>query len=381
MAKVPLLDLAGQFQAIRQEIDDAMGRVIATQQFILGPEVEALERELARYCQSRHCVGVSSGSDALILALMALEIGPGDEVITTPYTFFATAGSIVRVGATAVFVDIDPATYNIDPRAIDAAITPRTKAMIPVHLFGQCADMDPINATAARYGLAVIEDACQAIGAEYHGRRAGSLGTAGCFSFFPSKNLGAFGDAGAITTNNDSLAERIRCLRIHGSKKRYYHERVGGNFRLDALQAAVLRVKLKYLEQWTAARRNNASFYQCALSNAGLQTKLVTPTPGTGRHVYNQYVVRAFDRDCLRLFLAEREIGTEIYYPVPLHLQECFSYLGYRPGDLPHSEQAAASTLALPVFPELTVDQKQFVVTTIAGYYESTQRDAFRAAA
>lgn len=382
MPKVPLLDLTLQYRSIREEIRQTVDRVLESQQFILGAEVIGLEAEIAAYCQTRHCVGVSSGSDALLVALMALEIGPGDEVITSPYSFFATAGSIARLGATPVFVDIDPDTYNIDADKVASAVTSRTKAIMPVHLFGQCADMTPILEVASRHGLAVIEDACQAIGAEFHGKRAGSMGTVGCFSFFPSKNLGAFGDGGAVTTNDDALAERMRCLRVHGSQVKYYHTLIGANFRLDALQAAVLRVKLKHLDMWTAARQRNASWYYQALRGTGLADSAVGLTSaGRFRHVFNQFVIHTTERDALKHYLAIRDVGTEVYYPVPLHLQECFKYLGYRAGELPASERAAQTTLALPVYPELTIEQRQYVVDAIAGYFKLAGQSATRAAA
>lgn len=382
MPKVPLLDLTLQYRSIREEIRQTVDRVLESQQFILGAEVIGLEAEIAAYCQTLHCVGVSSGSDALLVALMALEIGPGDEVITSPYSFFATAGSIARLGATPVFVDIDPDTYNIDADRVASAVTSRTKAIMPVHLFGQCADMTPILDVASRHGLAVIEDACQAIGAEFHGKRAGSMGTVGCFSFFPSKNLGAFGDGGAVTTNDDALAERMRCLRVHGSQVKYYHTLIGANFRLDALQAAVLRVKLKHLDMWTAARQRNASWYYQALRGTGLADSAVGLTSaGRFRHVFNQFVIHTTERDALKQYLAIRDVGTEVYYPVPLHLQECFKYLGYRAGELPASERAAQTTLALPIYPELTIEQRQYVVDAIAGYFKLAGQSATRAAA
>lgn len=382
---VPLLDLKQQYQQIKPEVDAAIARVVQSQQFIGGPEVEALESEIAAYCGAAHCVGVSSGSDALLAALMALDIGPGDEVITTPYTFFATAGAIARVGARPVFVDIDPETYNIQPDEVASHITPRTRAIIAVHLYGQCAEMAPLVALGERHHLAIIEDAAQAIGAEYRGRRAGSLGTVACFSFFPSKNLGAFGDAGAVTTNDAALADRIRLLRNHGAQPKYYHRYVGGNFRLDALQAAVLRVKLRHLDAWTSARQRNAAAYDAALAQAGLATALLhVPTVKQSRHIFNQYVVRFAAvpglRDAAREHLARCHIGTEIYYPVPLHLQECFAYLDYQRGDFPRAEHAAATTLALPVFPELTGEQLQFVVRALRSFAESRTTYPQRAA-
>jgi dTDP-4-amino-4,6-dideoxygalactose transaminase len=374
---VPLLDLKAQYAAIKDEIRVAMDRVLESQHFILGPEVEALEQEVAAYSGCRFGIGVSSGTDALLVALMAIGIGPGDEVITTPYTFFATAGSIARLGARPVFVDIDPLTYNIQPAGIAAAITDRTRAILPVHLFGQMADMNPIMAVAGRHNLYVIEDAAQAIGAEYRGRRAGSIGHLGCFSFFPSKNLGGFGDGGMVTTNDPDLAERVRLLRGHGAKPKYYHKVVGGNFRLDALQAAVLRVKLKYLDGWTAGRQRNADTYRRLFAEAAgsRQSSVVSChdfvglpyDAGYGRHIYNQFVIRAPRRDALMAHLKARRIGHEIYYPVPLHLQECFADLSYRAGDFPESEQAARETLALSIYPELTETMLATIVGAVAG--------------
>lgn len=371
---VPLLDLQAQFAAIREEILAAVEEVFASQRFILGPKVAECEEQIAAYCGCRHAVGVSSGTDALLIALMAENIGPGHEVITTPYSFFATAGSIARLGAVPVFVDIDPATYNIDPALIEEKITPRTRAIIPVHLFGQCAEMDPILQIAQRHNLVVIEDAAQAIGAEYGGRRAGSMGHYGAFSFFPSKNLGAAGDGGMVTTNDPDRAERLRVLRAHGSKPKYYHKLVGGNFRLDALQAAVVLVKLKYLDQWTAGRQANAARYRQLFHDAHLapsgKVQLPTQAPSR-RHIYNQFVIRVPGRDQLQAHLKENGVGTEVYYPVPLHLQECFAPLGYRPGSLPKSETAAAETLALPIYPELADHQAEYVVNQINRFFQS----------
>ena len=396
-APIPLLDLKAQYATIREEVRAVVDRVMDSQYFVMGPEVEALEREVAAYSQCGHAIGVSSGTDALIAAMMAIGIGPGDEVITTPYSFFATAGSIVRLGARAVFVDIDPITYNIDPAAIEAAVTEHTRAIIPVHLYGQMADMDPIMEVARRCDLMVIEDAAQAIGAEYHGRRAGSIGHLGCFSFFPSKNLGGFGDGGMVTTNDAELAERVRMLRNHGMEPKYYHKLVGGNFRLDVLQAAVLRVKLPYLDGWTSGRQANAARYRQLFAAAGLglaaeslgclregcrsdglpaacdlgrASGLVMPGEKPGyRHIYNQFVVRTARRDAVIARLKTGQIGHEIYYPVPLHLQECFAGLGYRSGDLPASECAARETLALPVYPELTAEMQSAIVSAIAEVY------------
>jgi dTDP-4-amino-4,6-dideoxygalactose transaminase len=372
MTPVPLLDLKAQYGSIEDEIRAAMERVLASQHFILGPEVEALEHEVAAYSQCACGIGVSSGTDALLAALMAIDLQPGDEVITTPYTFFATAGSISRLGGRPVFVDIDPLTYNIAPDLLEDAITSRTKAIIPVHLFGQMADMSPIMEIAKRHNLYVIEDAAQAIGAEYHGKRAGSIGEMGCFSFFPSKNLGAFGDAGMVVTNDATLADKLKLIRGHGAVPKYYHRLVGGNFRLDALQAAVLRVKLKYLDQWTAARQRNATIYRRLFEDAALvDTDISLPVDvSQGRHIYNQFVIRTRQRDELQAHLSVRQIGSEIYYPLPLHLQACFAALGYREGDFPSSEAAANETLALPIYPELTEEMQIAVATAVAGFYE-----------
>jgi len=366
---VPLLDLKAQYAALRDEIRRAVDGVLESQQCINGPEVAELEKEIARYTQARHCVGVSSGTDALLLSLMALDISPGDEVVTTPYTFFATAGSISRLGAKPVFVDIDPATFNIDPARIEEAITARTKAIMPVHLFGQSADMDPIQAIAKKHKLSVIEDAAQAIGSEYKGKRAGSIGTVGCFSFFPSKNLGAVGDAGAVTCNDDALARRLVKLRGHGAEVKYFHDEVGGNFRIDTIHAAVLSVKLRYLDEWTAARQANAAFYTEAIeSDKVLRSVITPPRVVESRHIFNQYVIRTSDRDGLKDFLKVRQVGTEIYYPVPMHLQKCFGDLGYRKGDFPHTEEAALTTLAIPIYPELSDAQKRHVVDSLAEF-------------
>ena len=364
---VPLLDLEAQYRPLRDEILAAITRVCDSQRFILGPEVEALERELAQYLGVPEAVTVSSGTDALLAPLMALGIGPGDEVITSTFSFFATAGSVSRLGATPVLVDIDPITYNIDPARIRAALTPRTRAIIPVHLYGLCADMDPIMEIAASAGVPVIEDAAQAIGATYKSRQAGTIGRVGCFSFFPSKNLGAFGDGGFITTSDAALAHEIRLLRNHGAEPKYFHKRIGGNFRLDALQAAVLRVKLPHLERWTSMRQANAGRYDALFRARGLTDRITLPAAPSGRtHIFNQYVVRVPDRDRVRQALADRGIGTEIYYPVPFHLQECFASLGHQRGDFPHAEAAAASVLALPIFGELTSDQQTHVVDALA---------------
>ena len=362
---VPLLDLKAQYLTIREEIHAAMDRVIESQHFILGPEVEALEREVAAYSHCDYGIGVSSGTDALLVALMAIDLQPGDEVITTPYTFFATAGCIARLGGRSVFVDIDPLTYNIDPAGIEAAITPRTKAILPVHLYGQMADMDPIMEIARRHNLIVIEDAAQAIGAEYKGQRAGSIGQLGCLSFFPSKNLGGFGDGGMVVTNDAALADKVKLLRGHGARPKYHHK--GGNFRLDALQAAVLRVKLKYLDGWSAARQRNAACYRQLFAEAGVEVGLPYDA-GYGRHIYNQFVIRSERRDALMTYLKAQEIGTEVYYPVPMHMQECFVGLAYKAGDFPASEAAALETLAIPVYPELSQVQQGLVVEAIAEF-------------
>jgi dTDP-4-amino-4,6-dideoxygalactose transaminase len=368
--KVPLVNLPAQYAPIRKEVLAALAHVCDSQRFIMGPEVEALERALAERLAVTHAVGVSSGTDALLMALMALEIGPGDEVITTTYSFFSTVGSIVRVGARPVLVDIDPATFNLDPAAAAAAITPRTKAIIPVHLFGQSADLDPILQAAARTGVAVIEDAAQAIGATYRGRAVGGLGTIGCFSFFPTKNLGAFGDGGLVTTNDETLAHRLQLLRNHGMEPKYCHKLIGGNFRLDALQAAVLRVKLPHLEEWNGARRRNAARYRGLLEQAGLGGTVIAPAEAAGcSHVYNQFVVRVPERDRLRDHLANRDIGTEVYYQVPLHLQDCFAALGYRAGAFPHAERASGDSLALPIYGELTETQQAWVVESLREFY------------
>ena len=375
--QVPLLDLKAQYQTIRAEILKVTGEVFESQYFILGPRVERLEKEIAAYCSSKHAVGVSSGTDALLIALMAAEIGPGDAVITTPYSFFATAGSITRTGARPVFVDIDPDTYNISCEHLESVLSAMTstelaslKAVIPVHLYGQCAAMDPILKVAAENNLVVIEDAAQAIGAEYRGRRAGSMGDFGCFSFFPSKNLGAFGDGGAVTTNTDEFFDKVCMLRVHGSGPKYYHALIGGNFRLDALQAAVVGVKLKYLDDWTEARRENARKYRKLFTLARLDDVVRIPAESQDRHIYNQFVISVkAKRDELRGFLNDAGIGTQIYYPLPLHLQECFSELNYKKGDFPAAERAAIHTLALPVYPEMSDDQQAYVVEKIKAFY------------
>jgi dTDP-4-amino-4,6-dideoxygalactose transaminase len=367
--KVPLLDLRAQYATIRHEVRDAIDRVCDAQQFILGEEVAALEREVGAFCEARFAIGVSSGTDALLAALMARGVGPGDEVITSSYSFFATAGTIARLGARPVFVDIEPSSFNLDPAALAAVVTPRTRAIVPVHLFGRACDMAAVLGVATQHGLAVVEDAAQAIGArDDQGRSAGSAGTLGCLSFFPSKNLGAFGDGGMVLTNDAELAERVRTLRVHGSRPKYHHHFVGGNFRLDAIQAAVLRVKLKHLPAWTKARQENAERYRTLFRESGLDAQVRLPVDAPN-HVYNQFVVRGRDRDGLRRFLHDRGVATEVYYPVPLHLQPCFRDLGHREGDLPAAEAAARESLALPIYPELTEAAQRHVVSRIAEFY------------
>jgi dTDP-4-amino-4,6-dideoxygalactose transaminase len=366
--KVPLLDLQAQYAPIREAVLAAVTRVCDSQRFIQGPEVEGLERELASTLGVSHAIGVSSGTDAILVALMALGVGPGTEVVTSTYSFFATAGCVARLGARPVLVDIDPVTFNLDPDKMAAAITPRTKALIPVHLYGQSAAMDAVLDVAGRAGLPVVEDAAQAIGATDHGRAVGSMGALGCFSFFPSKNLGAFGDGGLVTTNDESLAKAVRRLREHGAEQRYYHKVIGGNFRLDALQAAVLRVKLPHLASWSAARRTNAARYHRFFTESGLVERGLVGLPAEvpeRLHIYNQYVVRVPRRDALREHLDQWGIGNAVYYPVPFHLQECFAPLGYRQGDFPHAERAAQETVALPIYGELTERQQRYVVDAI----------------
>ena len=379
---VPLLELTRFDAGFEAEIKEAFERVLHSGRYILGPEVDALEKECAEYVGAREAIGVTSGSDALLVSLMALDIGPGDEVICPTYTFFATAGSIWRTGARPVFVDIEPETYNCDPREVALKITPRTRAVIPVHLYGQCAEMEPILEVTRERRIPVIEDAAQAIGSEYRGKRAGSLGALGCFSFFPTKNLGALGDAGLVTTDDAELAEKIRILRMHGGSTKYHHGVVGGNFRLDALQAAFLRVKLKRLDQATRARQDNAGLYDSLLTEADLVARgpvaesgekpITLPIAPQTRHIFNQYIIRVNEegvRDRLRDFLTERSIATGIYYPIPLHLQPCFESLGHRPGDFPISEKAADETLALPIFPELTEEEIRHVAGQIAAFF------------
>ena len=365
--KVLLLDLKAQYATIKDEVLVAAAEVLDSQVCIGGPKVAELEKKIARMSDCEHSVGVSSGTDALLASLMALDIGPGDEVITTPFTFFATAGSIARTGATPVFVDIDPCTFNIDPKLICESITPRTRAILPVHLFGQVAEMDSILEIARRYDLLVIEDAAQSIGATYAGRKAGSMGTTGCFSFFPSKNLGCAGDGGMIVTNDASVYERLSLMRNHGAKPKYYHQFVGGNFRLDAIQAAILLVKLGYLEQWSEARRENARAYDAAFRGTGVHAPSIRPY---NESVFNQYVIRVSRRDELIGHLKKHEIGCEIYYPLPLHLQECFACLGYNEGDFPEAERAAKEALALPIYPELPAGEREFVAETVLQFQE-----------
>lgn len=367
---VPLLDLKQQHDALRAELRAATERVLDSQQFVLGEEVCLLEEEIARYCGTRHAVGCASGSDALLLALMALDIRAGDEVITTPFSFFATASAITRTGATPVFVDIEPRTYNLDPSLVEAAITKRTRAIMPVHLYGQCAEMDAILEIAARHGLPVVEDAAQAIGAEDDTRRAGSMGRVGCFSFYPTKNLGGAGDGGMLVTDDDALDARLRTLRVHGGATEYLHQEVGINSRLDALQAAILRVKLPHLEGWSQARRERAETYSLLLTNAHLDFSLRVPVIRENtRHIFHQFVVGVPEhRDALIEHLRAHGVGVKIYYPVPLHLQECFAYLGYAAGALPLAELAARETLALPLYPELRLEQQQYVVDVISRF-------------
>ena len=404
VGSVPMLDLQRQFEQVRAEVLGAVGRVCASQQYILGPEVEAFEREIADFCSVREAVGCASGTDALWLALVAAGVQPGDQVITTPLSFLASASAIVRAGASPVFSDIDPATFNLDPSQIEKTLrstkSRKLRALLPVHLYGQCAEMDTFQRLAGEFHLALVEDAAQAIGSAWRGQRAGSIGTTAAFSFYPTKNLSAYGDAGLVTTNAPEIAAHMRRLRNHGSPRRYLHEELGWNSRLDAIQAAILRVKLKYVEGWNEARREHAATYNQLFADAGLakvveaqahETKTPAPLPSIvdhspsatasdspvqlpltsapAHHVYHQYVIRAHRRDELREFLTARQIGTEIYYPIPLHLQPCFAYLGHREGDFPEAERAAKEVLALPVFPELTEDEQRLVVKSIADFY------------
>jgi dTDP-4-amino-4,6-dideoxygalactose transaminase len=377
---IPLLDLKAQYETIKEQVIAATMEVYESQRFILGPKAEELESKIAAYTQARYAVGVSSGTDALLISLMSAGIGPGDLVVTSPYTFFSTAGSIARLGAIPVFVDIDHLTYNIDPEKLEKKISTmnakersRLKAIMPVHLFGQCADMDSIMAVAKSLGIAIIEDAAQAIGAEYRFsdgslKRAGSMGDYGCFSFFPSKNLGSFGDGGMVTTNDDEAFQRLKIMRVHGSQPKYHHKVVGGCFRLDDLQAAILLVKLNYLDKWTGKRRENARLYRELFARKGIE-QIELPFESEGRHIYNQFVIKISQkRDELKTYLTNQGIGCEIYYPVPLHIQECFRYLGYRPEDCPVSIEAAARTIALPVYPELRYEQIEYVVEKIGSF-------------
>jgi len=375
---VPLLDLKAHHEPLHKEIMAALEQTFRSQAFILGAEVGTLEERVAAYCQTKYGIGVTSGTDALLIALMALGVGPGDEVITTPYSFFATAGAVARLGARPVLIDIDPRTFNLDPGKLDEVVTRKTKAIIPVHLYGQSADMAPIMDVAKRHNLSVIEDAAQAIGSEYQdGRRVCSIGTIGCLSFFPSKNLGCLGDGGMAVTSDPDLAERMRVLRVHGSKPKYYHKLIGGNFRLDTIQAAVLNVKLNYLDGWTKRRQKNASQYDALFKQTGLvqkeRVKLPEPVYRNAGvrhfHIYNQFVLRVEQRDALMAHLKQKDIGAEIYYPVPFHLQECFRYLGYKEGDFPESERAAKEVLAIPIYPELTAAQQAEVVEAMVSYY------------
>ncbi|MEO8649574.1 MAG: DegT/DnrJ/EryC1/StrS family aminotransferase [Acidobacteriota bacterium] len=369
--KVPLLDLAEQNAKLRPEIESAIGRVLDTNLFILGGEVAKLEKELADYCNVHHAIGCASGSDALLLALMALDVGPGDEVITTPYSFFASVSCITRLGATPIFADIEPETFNIDVLSLESKITPRTKAIQPVHLYGQCADMDAIKQISLKNGIPVVEDAAQAIGAQDNGRPAGSMNEIGCFSFYPSKNLGGMGDGGFMTTNDEELANKLFALRVHGATERYHHKWVGLNSRLDGFQGAVLRVKLPHLDAWSDQRKQNADRYREYFTNAGLTEQIVLPFERPNvRHIYNQFVVRVpGKRDLLCEYLTSQGVGTDIYYPIPLHLQECFEFLGHRQGEFPQAEKAASESLALPIYPELQVEQQEYVVDTIARFF------------
>ena len=393
MNKVPLLDLQAQYETIRDEVRRAADRVFDSQHFVLGAEVRALEEEIARYSQTKFAIGCASGSDALLLALMSCGVGAGDEVVTTPFSFFATAGAIARLGARPVFVDIEERTFNLNPDLLAEAITERAKAIVPVHLYGQCAEMDPlieISRSAAvpvggspaslpgshSNGIPIIEDAAQAIGAEDRGRRAGSMGTIGCFSFYPSKNLGGAGDGGMLTTNDLDHARRLHMLRVHGEETKYHHRVIGINSRLDALQAAVLRAKLPHLEEWTTGRQRKAQQYELMFADVGLAGQIEMPfVRSNARHIFHQFVIRVRDgrRDALREHLRDRGVATDVYYPVPLHLQECFAYLGYQEGDFPVAEQAAKETLALPVYPELTDEQQDYVVNMIAKFFEANR--------
>lgn len=376
---IPMCDLGSQYQPLRQELLEAVARVLDSGQVILGPEVSAFEQEVAAYCGARHAIACASGSDAISLALAALEIGPGDEVILPPFTFFATVGAVVRLGASPVFVDIEPDTYNIDPNQIEAKITPRTRAIMPVHLYGQCANLEAIGEIAARHNVVVIEDAAQAFGATFQGRQAGTIGGIGCFSFYPSKTLAAYGEAGLVVTNNSEWAGRLRSLRVHGMEPKYFHQRVGWNARIDAVQAALLRVKLPHIDRWLQARQEAARRYDELITTHGLTEALSRPTiRSTGQHVFCQYVVRVTGgrREGLMQFLKQHGVGCEIYYPLPLHLQECLAHLGQGPGSFPVSEAAANEVLALPMFPELTAAQQVRVIRTCADYLRSQDQRA-----
>ena len=387
MNKVPLLDLQAQYETIRDEVRRAVDRVFDSQHFVLGAEVQALEEEIARYSQTKFAIGCASGSDALLLALMSCGVGAGDEVVTTPFSFFATAGAIARLGARPVFVDIEERTFNLNPDLIADAITERTKAIIPVHLYGQCAEMDPLIEISRQGGrrtadkdvgapIPIIEDAAQAIGAEDRGRRAGSMGTIGCFSFYPSKNLGGAGDGGMLATNDLDHARRLHMLRVHGEETKYHHKVIGINSRLDALQATVLRAKLPHLEEWTTGRQRKAQQYELMFGDAGLAEQVEVPfVRSNARHIFHQFAIRVREgrRDALREYLRDSGVGTDVYYPVPLHLQECFAFLGYKEGDFPIAERAAKETLALPVYPELTDEQQDYVVSMIAKFFEANR--------
>jgi len=368
--RVPLIDLRGQHLPVRAQLLEAIGRVFDTQQFVLGAEVQTFENRVAEYCTTQFAVGCASGSDALLLALMALDIKPGDEVITTPFTFFATAAAIARLGAIPKFVDIDPQTYNIDVEQVEAAITSRTRAILPVHMYGQCADMDVLLEISNRSGLPIVEDAAQAIGAMHRERPAGSLGKMGCFSFYPTKNLGGAGDGGMIVTSSQTLKDRLLKLRVHGGQDEYHHDEIGINSRLDALQAVVLRIKMDYLDQWSESRRQKAKLYDQLFNEAGLPCNLSLPfVKPENKHIFHQYVIRVpRHRDALIKHLSEFGIGSKVYYPLPLHLQKCFAYLGYKNGDFPEAERASLETMALPCFPELTEEQQRYVVKVITQF-------------
>ncbi len=364
--KVPILDLKAQYAAIKDEINPAINQVCQSQLFCLGPALAEFEEKISEYCQSKYAIGLSSGSDALLVSLMALEIKPGDEVITSPFTFFATAGSVARLGAKPVFVDIDPDSYNIDPALIEEKVTEKTRAIIPAHLFGQVAQMKPIMEIAERHNLAVIEDAAQSIGATQNGKKCGNFGLCGCFSFYPTKNLGGFGDGGLVTTNDQSFAEKIKCLRDHGQKPRYFYKIIGGNFRLDCIQAAVLSVKLKYLDQWNAKRRQNAALYDNFFTGSAVKLPKID---SNNVSIYHQYTVTVPERDRLKKYLAEKEIGSAIFYPHPLHLQECFRQLGYSKGDFPVAERLCEDVLSLPIYPELKKEQIEYAANAILEFY------------